>query len=570
MSDLESNTDSEEIATLEGKRESSTSTDARISQPQSCLFFIQTVTKTVKGRSRTLNSYLQFVGEELTVKYKEKNSFKTGVKWLLWSSFLTLGIGGGLFAYGLYQNRPPEPIGVRLIPVKLGDIEDTLNESGTIELAGQQTLKSPVNATVDEVLVKIGQNITSGQNLITLRNPEKQTILSQQELEIQKQKLTLESLRQKLVAAQETLSIAQGRLQNYKSGPNNELLEIKKQEIALAKNRQKVVDAEVVLAAAERKLTEQKALFERGYIPADNVRSQEDEVRKAKVSLREEQSQINTDLLDLKSRQIHRQDKEQDLQEKVIAAESGVRQAQLEVATHSPTLQSSLLEYRKKEQELKNNMVTASIDGKVLNIQVKNGDGVPQGTELLTLGDPSQELVKLQLSTLNAAKVRPKQSVRISIIGPNPKQFSGQVDSLYILAQSGNSKGNDDSNQGSQPTVPATVRLDAPTRTLIPGSQVNVEIILQQRQKVVVLNTEVIVRSESKPFVWIRDSQGKAQKRSVTLGLEGLTQVEITSGLRPGDSVVIPPPEPSLNPGTPIQEEKTTKKKEKTDGADQE
>jgi biotin carboxyl carrier protein len=31
-------------------------------------------------------------------------------------------------------------------------------------------------------------------------------------------------------------------------------------------------------------------------------------------------------------------------------------------------------------------MVTASIDGKVLNIQVKNGDGVPQGTELLTLG----------------------------------------------------------------------------------------------------------------------------------------------------------------------------------------
>jgi HlyD family secretion protein len=100
---------------------------------------------------------------------------------------------------------------------------------------------------------------------------------------------------------------------------------------------------------------------------------------------------------------------------------------------------------------------------------------------------------------------------------------------------------------------------------------VNVEIILQQRQKVVVLNTEVIVRSESKPFVWIRDSQGKAQKRSVTLGLEGLTQVEITSGLRPGDSVVIPPPEPSLKPGTPIQEEKTNKKhkkEEKKEGQD--
>ncbi|MEG3908179.1 efflux RND transporter periplasmic adaptor subunit [Microcoleus sp. w2-18bC1] len=502
------------------------------------------------------------------MKYKEKNSFKTGVKWLLWSSFLTLGIGGGLFVYGLYQNRPPEPIGVRLIPVKLGDIEDTINESGTIELAGQQTLKSPVDATVDEVLVKIGQNITSGQNLITLRNPQKQTILSKQELVIQKEKLTLESLRQKLVAAQETLSTAQERVQNYKSGQNNDLLEIKKQEIALANNRKKVVDAEVVLAAADLKLTEQKALFERGYISRNDVRSQEDEVRNAKVSLRNAQSQINTDMLELKSRQIQRQDKEQELQQQVSAAQSGVRQAQLDVATNSPNLQSSLLEYREKEQELKNNVVTASIDGKVLNIQVKNGDGVLRGTELLTLGDPSQELVKLQLSTLNAAKVRPNQSVRISIIGPNSNQFSGRVESLYILAQSGDSKGNDGSNQGSQPTVPATVRLDAPTRTLIPGSQVNVEIILQQRQKVVVLNTEAIVRSESKPFVWIRDNQGKAQKRSVTLGLEGLTQVEVTSGLRSGDSVVIPPPEPSLKPGTPIQEEKTTKKKEKTEGDD--
>ena len=490
------------------------------------------------------------------MKYKEKNSFKTGVKWLLWSSFLTLGIGGGLFAYGLYQNRPPAPIGVGLIPVKLGDIANTINETGFVEFGGQQTLKSPVEGTVDEVLVKIGQKITSGQILITLRNPEKQTILSKQKLAIQEAKLTLESFRQKVVAAQETLSIDQGKLQNYKSGQNTDLLEIQKQEIALANNRKKVVEAEVVLAAAERKLTAQKALFEIGYIAEDEVRSQEDQVRSAKASLREAQFQINTALLQLKNLQINRQNKEQELQDKAIADESAVRQAQLEVSTNSPKLQTSLLDYQEKEQGLKNNRVTASIDGKVLNIQVKNGDGVLRGIELLTLGDPSQELVKLQLSTLNAAKVRPNQSVRISIIGPNSKQFLGKVESVSTLAQSGDSKGNNRSNQASQATVPATVRLDAPTQTLIPGSQVSVEIILQQRQKVVVLNTEAIVRSESKPFVWIRDSQGKAQKRPVTLGLEGSTQVEITSGLRPGDSAVIPPSEPSLKPGTPIQEEK--------------
>lgn len=505
------------------------------------------------------------------MEYQEKNSFKTGIKWLLWSSFLTLGIGGGLFAYGLYQNRPPEPIEVRLIPLKLGDIEDTINESGIVEFGGQQTLKSPDDGAVDRVLVKIGQTITSGQNLITLRNPEQKTTLIKQELEIQKQKLILESLQQKVVEAQEKFSAAQEKLRDYKSQRNDELLEIQKRELNLANNRKKVVEAEEDLAAAERELTDEKALFEKGYIPGNDVQAKEDLVRKAKENLRDAQLQINNDRIDLTSLHNKLRSKENEHQKDAINAESLLRQEQLNVSTNSRVLKSLQLDYQEKEQKLKNNIVIASMNGKVLDIKIKNGDGVKRETELLTLGDPSQELVKLQLSTLNAAKVKPNQSVRISMIGPNPKQFSGRVESLYILAQSGDSKGNDRSNQGSQATVPATVRLDAPTRTLIPGSQVSVEIILQQRQKVVVLNTEAIVRSESKPFVWIRDSQGKAQKRSITLGLEGLTQVEVTSGLRPGDIAVIPPPESSLKPGTPIQEEKTNKKnkkEEKKEGQD--
>lgn len=503
------------------------------------------------------------------MKHKEKNSFKTGLKWLMWSGVLTLGIGGSLFAYGWYQNRPPAPIGVGLIPVKLGDIENTINETGIVEFGGQQTLKSPEDGAVDQVLVKIGQTITSGQKLITLRNPEKTTTLIKQDLEIQKQKLTLESFRQKVAEAQEALNIAQGKLQNYKSGQNDELLEIQQKELTLTNNRKKVVDAEVVLAAAERKLTNSKVLLEKDYISEDALQSEEGAVRTAKTTLRDVQLQINTDLLALKGLKNKLQDKEQLLQKEVITADSLLREAQFNVSTNSRGLKSLQLDSQEKAQKLKNNIVTASIDGKVLNIQVKNGDGVKRSDELLTLGDPSQELVKLQqLSTLNAAKVRPNQSVRISIIGPNSKQFLGKVESVSTLAQSGDSKGNNRSNQASQATVPATVRLDAPTQTLIPGSQVSVEIILQQRQNVVVLKTEAIVRSESQPFVWIRDSQGKAQKRPVTLGLDGLTQMEVTSGLRPGDSAVIPPSETSLKPGTPIQEEKTTKNKEKTEGDD--
>ena len=107
-------------------------------------------------------------------------------------------------------------------------------------------------------------------------------------------------------------------------------------------------------------------------------------------------------------------------------------------------------------------------------------------------------------------------------------------------------------SQSSQPTVPATVQLDSPNHTLIPGSRVNVEIVLEQRQNVVVLNTEAIQRSESHPFVWIRDSHNKAEKRDVNVGLEGLVTVEVASGLRAGEQVILPIGESQLKPGIPV------------------
>lgn len=164
--------------------------------------------------------------------------------------------------------------------------------------------------------------------------------------------------------------------------------------------------------------------------------------------------------------------------------------------------------------------------------------------------------MKLQLSTLNAALVQPNQLARISIIGPGAQSLNGRVQSLYPQAitpetQGQNNRGGS-SSQSGQARVPATVRLDTPTHRLIPGSQVNVEIVLKKRPNVVTLNTEAIQHSGSSPFVWVRDRQGKARKQTVTLGLEGLMTVEVTSGLRPGQQVILPPPEPPLKPGVPV------------------
>ncbi|BAU43118.1 efflux RND transporter periplasmic adaptor subunit [Leptolyngbya sp. O-77] len=180
-------------------------------------------------------------------------------------------------------------------------------------------------------------------------------------------------------------------------------------------------------------------------------------------------------------------------------------------------LQSLQLQQRRTQQELQDTIITAPRDGVVLGLSVKDGDGVERRTELLTLGDPRQELVKLQLSTLNAAQVRLGQTARVTVIGPDPTVYLGRVVDLYpqaIASESGDS-------QSAQTTVPTTIRLDRPTGTLIPGSSVNVELVLQQRQNTVTLEIEALQRNGANSFVWLMDGNGRAQQQPVELGTGG-------------------------------------------------
>ncbi|NMF64972.1 efflux RND transporter periplasmic adaptor subunit [Brasilonema octagenarum] len=481
-------------------------------------------------------------------------TFKSGVQWLAWSGVLALVSTGGWLVYIQTRNRPAESVVLPVVTVERGNIETTINESGTLELRGQQTLKSPAEGAVEQVLVRLGDQVKSGQPLIILRNPERQTILANQQLQIQKQELTLARNRQKVVEAEEKLKVAKQENQT------NKQLQIQKQELTVARNRQKVVEAEEELKAEEKKLQELEALDQRGFIPKNELRTQEEQVRRAKTALWEAKLTVSSDTIELQNLQLERQNTQQQTRDKIMQAESAVQDAQLAVNNDIREFQRLRLELQKIQQQLQNNVVTAPIHGNVLDIKVKDGEGVQVRTDLLILGDPTQELVSLQLSTLNAAKVRVNQSARISVIGPNAQTFEGRVQSLSPIATT--SSGNESqssSQQAGQATVSAKVRLNTPSRKLIPGSQVNVEIVLQQRQNVVVLDTEAIQRSEEKPFVLVRDKQGKAQKKNITLGLEGLTNVEVTSGLRPGDQVVLPAADSKSEPGTPtVPEDNST------------
>jgi HlyD family secretion protein len=386
---------------------------------------------------------------------------------LAWSGGITiLALSGGLF-YALVLRQPATPPEVSVIPVTRDTVEITLNESGIVELGNQQVIRSPVEGAVDEVLVQPGDRIESGQVLITLRNPERQTALLEQDIAITQQ------------------------------------------DIALQRQRQAIAEAAEQLAADEEQLQRLASLANDGIVPLVDVQEQENQVRRSLATLRQAET---------------------DAQDAALALES-LRVAQQRI-----------------EQEVANTVITAPMNGVVLGVDVVNGDGIERRTELITVGNPAQEQVDLNLSTLNAARVRPNQLARITVIGPTTDVFTGRVASLYPLAIAPE----EDDSDSSQSVVPTIVRLDTPSRTLIPGSRVNVEIVIEQQASVIALDVSAIQQMSDRPFVWILDDDNRVQQQSITLGLEGLVTVEVTEGLSEGDRVVLPSPDLTLEPNLEV------------------
>jgi HlyD family secretion protein len=292
---------------------------------------------------------------------------------------------------------------------------------------------------------------------------------------------------------------------------NDRLVENQKAQNTLTRKREIVQEQQEKLKTAQERFADAESLYERGFISEDEYLS----------------------------------DKEQ-----VDIALSGLKDAQVELMNAELDARNAQLTIQNLRTQLADNQIVTPIDAVVLKVEVKPGDGVQQEGRLLTIGDPIKETVRLQLTTLNAAKVKVNMPVRVSMIGPNPQVFTGRISrvSPQALSEDGGGFPREDAAQSAK--VEAEAILNRPSGVLIPGSAVSVEIILDQRRNVMIVPLTAIQNDGESQFVWVKDREGRAQKREVTVGLQNIQSAEIISGLQVGDAIVTAlPSEVELTPG---------------------
>ncbi len=191
------------------------------------------------------------------------------------------------------------------------------------------------------------------------------------------------------------------------------------------------------------------------------------------------------------------------------------------------------------EEQLSYTTVTSPIDGVVLSRDVQVGDAVSSilvlgstATLVMTLGDTHQVYVKGKVDESDIGKVYMGQAARIKVQSFRDRTFSGKVTKIAPLGV----------EKDNVTTFEVQISIDNPGGELKANMTANAEIVLEEHKRVLTVPEQAVLYDKDRnATVWVPDAHGKDGHRVVPIkvGLSNGSKVEILSGLRSGDKVVL-------------------------------
>lgn len=170
-------------------------------------------------------------------------------------------------------------------------------------------------------------------------------------------------------------------------------------------------------------------------------------------------------------------------------------------------------------------VLRAPFSGYVSLRNISEGAIVQAGAEVATISDLSQIKLDFTVPETMLATVRAGQSIEAKAAAYPDQRFSGRVQSIDPVI--------------NPQTRAATVRavLPNPGRKLLPGMLLTVSVASAARQALAVPELAVVGEGE-KSFVFTVD-KGVARRVAVELGVRDGQRVEVRSGLRKGQPIVV-------------------------------
>ena len=169
--------------------------------------------------------------------------------------------------------------------------------------------------------------------------------------------------------------------------------------------------------------------------------------------------------------------------------------------------------------------VAAPWDGVVSKVLVKDGDFVAPRAPLVEMYDPKSLVIRLAVPEAQSTLVFKGMPVKVQMDAYPGKTFEGKISLVYPDLDT------------RMRTRTAEVKLDYPV-ALIPGMFARLQVVIETATDAVVVPGDAVLVLPNGEKVAFILKDGKAQRRVVQTGLEAGGQVQIVSGVQPGETVV--------------------------------
>ena len=226
----------------------------------------------------------------------------------------------------------------------------------------------------------------------------------------------------------------------------------------------------------------------------------------------------------------------------IESAELALRQAELqhqvkiapatdqELASAAASLEGAQVQLEKAQRDLTNAALTSPIAGIIAVLSASVGEQVG-ASPMVTVVDPTRVRVEVHVDETDIYRIRSGQQARLTFEALPDQRASGQV---LVVTPTGTI------TQGVV-NYQALIEFDREQALgLRPGMTATAEIVTESRQNVLVVPNRAIRRQGQARTVEVMLPDGTTQTRQVQVGLSNDQSTEITSGLQPGDTIIMP------------------------------
>ncbi len=404
--------------------------------------------------------------------------------------------------------------------VQPGTLVATVNAAGNVSAPQSAAISFQTSGVVAQVNVQVGDSVKKGQVLMKLDTSDLELALKSAQANLASAQANYDAntsnLQDALKTAQANLASAQA---NYDS--------VKAKD---ATNADQLMAAKAALDKAAAAVQQAQAAYDKiggASNPAIGMTSQSlalqqatDDYQSALATYKVTASGINDTAL-------------RAAQAQVDAAQVAVDQAQHNLVNSTRTAQATLEAAQIAVEQAQSNLAKASIvapfDGVVSAVNYAAGDTTGSGSNAaVTVVNPSDLEVQVTVAEVDMPKIKLGETAQMTLDAVPGKTYNAKVvriDPVGTITQ-------------GVVNYPITVAITDPDSSIAPGMTANLNVVVDQRQNVLMIPLRAVHTqgNQKTATVLYKDQTIQAP---ITTGLANDQYVEVTSGLRAGDVVVL-------------------------------